>query len=143
MTREAPALIAILQADDMRGQILRFGIAGGVSTLIYSAVYLPLTLWVFPRAQAVYAVPPAFLVAVACGYVLHSRWSFKGLNEARRGWQQQAQFVAVQGSGMALNAAVTWIGTAKFGLPGWAVLIPAVALATLFTFILNRWLVFA
>ncbi len=143
MTREAPALLNILQADDMRGQLLRFGIAGGVSTLIYSAVYLPLTLFVLARQHAVYAVPPAFLVAVACGYVLHSRWSFKGLNDARRGWQQQMQFIAVQGSGMALNALVTWIGTAKFGLPGWAILIPAVALATIFTFILNRWLVFA
>ncbi len=77
MTREAPALLHILQADDMRGQILRFGITGGLSTLIYSAVYLPLTLWVFAREHAVYAVPPAFAVAVIFGYVMHSRWSFK------------------------------------------------------------------
>ena len=141
MTREAPALLHILQADDMRGQILRFGITGGLSTLIYSAVYLPLTLWVFAREHAVYAVPPAFAVAVAFGYVMHSRWSFKGAE--RRGTRQQVQFVAVQGTGMALNALVTWIGTALLGLPGWAPLIPAVALATILTFILNRWLVFA
>ena len=38
---------------------------------------------------------------------------------------------------------VTWIGTAHFGLPAWAPLLPAVALATIVTFILNRWLVFA
>ena len=141
MTREAPALLDILQADDMRGQILRFGITGGLSTLIYSAVYLPLTLWVFAREHAVYAVPPAVAVAVAFGYVMHSRWSFKGAE--RRGPRQQMQFVAVQGTGMALNALVTWIGTALLGLPGWVPLLPAVGLATIVTFILNRWLVFA
>ncbi len=143
MTREAPALFDMLQADDMRGQLLRFGITGGLSTLIYSAVYLPLTLWVFARDHAVFAVPPAFAVAVAFGYVMHSRWSFKGQGTERRGPRQQAQFVAVQGTGMALNALVTWIGTALLGLPGWAPLLPGVALATIVTFILNRWLVFA
>ena len=85
----------------------------------------------------------AFGVAVTAGYFLHSRWSFKGQGAERRGPRQQLQFVAVQGTGMALNALVTWIGTAVLGLPGWAPLLPAVALATIVTFILNRWLVFA
>ncbi|PMU85554.1 polysaccharide synthesis protein GtrA, partial [Pseudomonas sp. GP01-A4] len=40
----------------MFGQMLRFGIAGGLSTVLYSAVYLPLTLYVFERQHAVYAV---------------------------------------------------------------------------------------
>ena len=88
-------------------------------------------------------MPPAFAVAVIFGYVMHSRWSFKGQGAERRGPRQQLQFVAVQGTGMALNALVTWIGTAVLGLPGWAPLLPAVALATIVTFILNRWLVFA
>ncbi len=127
----------------MLGQIIRFGIAGGISTLIYSAVYLPLTFWVFPREHAVYAVPFAFAVAVTAGYFLHSRWSFKDHGSRDPGRWQQAQFVGVQASGMALNALITWIGTAWFGLPAWAPLLPAVALATIFTFILNRWLVFA
>ncbi len=127
----------------MLGQMIRFGIAGGISTLIYSAVYLPLTTWVFPREHAVYAVPFAFAVAVSAGYVMHSRWSFKGHGRREPGRRQQAQFVGVQASGMALNALITWIGTAWFGLPAWAPLLPAVALATIFTFILNRWLVFA
>jgi putative flippase GtrA len=136
------------QIDQMResgmlGQLIRFGIAGGVSTLIYSAVYLPLTLFVFSRAHAVYAVPFAFAVAVTAGFFLHSRWSFKGHGTREPGGTQQAKFVVVQASGMALNAVITWFGTAWLGLPPWAPLLPAVALATIFTFILNRWLVFA
>lgn len=142
MAREAPARLADLRDNAMLGQIVRFGIAGGISTLIYSAVYLPLTFWVFPRDHAVYAVPFAFAVAVTAGYFLHSRWSFRDHGARRGGWQQ-AQFVGVQATGMALNAIVTWIGTAHFGLPAWAPLLPAVALATIVTFILNRWLVFA
>jgi len=35
------------------------------------------------------------------------------------------------------------VGTALLGYPAWAPLLPAIALATIFTFILNRWLVFA
>jgi putative flippase GtrA len=132
-----------MRDSGMLGQMIRFGVAGGISTLIYSAVYLPLTIWVFPREHAVYAVPFAFAVAVTAGFFLHSRWSFKGHGSHEPGGHQQLKFVGVQASGMALNAAITWIGTAQLGLPAWAPLLPAVALATIFTFILNRWLVFA
>ena len=131
------------RTSGLLAQLIRFGIAGGISTLIYAAVYLPLTSWVFRREHAVYAVPFAFAVAVSAGYVLHSRWSFKGHGARESGRWQQMQFVGVQASGMALNALVTWIGTAWLGLPAWVPLLPAVALATIFTFILNRWLVFA
>ena len=125
------------------GQLIRFGVAGGVSTLIYSAVYLPLTLWVFRGAHAVYAVPFAFAVAVTAGFFLHSRWSFKGHGKRRPGGAQQIKFVMVQASGMGLNAVITWVGTALLGYQAWVPLLPAIALATIFTFILNRWLVFA
>lgn len=122
--------------------MIRFGIAGGLSTLVYSAVYLPLTLYVFERRHAVYAVPFAFAVAVTTGFFLHSRWSFKGHGTRPPGAAQQVQFVMVQGSGMALNAVITWIGTAKLGFPAWAPLLPAIVLATGMTFVLNRYLVF-
>lgn len=127
----------------MLGQLVRFGIAGGISTILYSAVYLPLTTFVFDRAHAVYAVPFAFAVAVTAGFFLHSRWSFKGHGTREPGGVQQAKFVAVQGTGMALNAIITWIGTALLGYPAWVPLLPAIALATIITFLLNRYLVFS
>jgi putative flippase GtrA len=131
-----------MRESGVLGQLVRFGIAGAISTLIYSAVYLPLTAFVFDRAHAVYAVPFAFAVAVTAGFFLHSRWSFKGHGTRAPGGLQQAKFVAVQGSGMALNAVITWIGTALLGYPAWVPLIPAIALATIVTFLLNRYLVF-
>lgn len=132
-----------MRRNPLFGQMVRFGIAGGISTLIYSAVYLPLTAFVFRDERAVYAVPFAFAVAVTAGFFLHSRWSFRGHGSRSSGGMQQAKFVAVQGSGMALNALITWFGTAWLGYPAWAPLLPAIVLATAFTFVLNRWLVFA
>lgn len=140
MIRQAETM---LRDNPVLGQLLRFGIAGGISTLIYSAVYLPLTTWVWPGPRAVYAVPFAFAVAVTIGFFLHSRWSFKGHGTREPGGMQQIKFVAVQASGVGLNALVTWVGTALLGYPAWAPLLPAVLIATVFTFILNRWLVFA
>ncbi|MGY2734133.1 GtrA family protein [Sphingomonas sp. UYP23] len=135
--------IESLRENPLVGQLVRFGIVGVVTTLIYSAVYLPLTLFVFERRHAVYAVPFAFLVAVIAGFFLHSRWSFKGHGASAPTGVLQLKFVAVQASGMALNGLITWIGTAKFGYPPWAPLLPAVACATVLTFYLNRRLVFA
>lgn len=132
-----------MRDSGLLGQLIRFGIAGGISTLIYSAVYLPLTAFVFPREDAVYAVPFAFAVAVTAGYFLHSRWSFKGHGSRGSGATRQAKFVAVQGSGVALNALITWFGTAWLHYPAWVPLLPAVGVATIFTFILNRYLVFS
>ena len=131
------------RASGVLGQLVRFGIAGGLSTVIYAAVYLPLTTWAFDRDHAVYAVPFAFAVAVTAGFFLHSRWSFKGHGSRSSGGLQQAKFVGVQASGMALNALITWIGTAQLGYPAWVPLLPAIALATVVTFLLNRFLVFA
>lgn len=135
--------IESLKGNALLGQLVRFGLVGILSTLIYSAVYLPLTIFVFEQHHAVYAVPFAFVVAVTIGFFLHSRWSFKGHSTREPGKLQHVKFVAVQASGMALNAGVTWIGTAKLGYPAWVPLLPAVCLATLLTFFLNRRLVFA
>lgn len=131
-----------MRDSGLLAQLIRFGIAGGISTLIYTAVYAPLTLFVFKATHAARAVPIAFAVAVTAGYFLHSRWSFKGHGSGERGGKQQAQFVAVQASGMALNAAITWVGTALLHLHPLIPLLPAIGIATIVTFILNRWLVF-
>jgi len=131
------------RSNPLFGQLIRFGISGGISTLIYAAVYSPLTLFVFRKEHAVWAVPFAFAVAVTAGYFLHSRWSFKGHGGRTPGGKQKVQFVGVQATGMALNALITWVGTAVLHLNPLIPLLPAVALATIVTFILNRWLVFS
>jgi len=124
------------------GQLIRFGVAGGIATLIYSAVYLPLALLVFPREQAVLAVPIAFAAAVTAGYFLHSGWSFKGHGTRQSGPGQKAKFVLVQGVGLGLHAAITWIVTDLLAQPAWVPLIPGLLIVPLVTFVLNRQWVF-
>ena len=66
--------IGRMRESGVLGQLVRFGIAGAISTLIYSAVYLPLTAFVFDRAHAVYAVPFAFAVAVTASAASCQPW---------------------------------------------------------------------
>lgn len=131
-----------LRSNPVLGQLVRFGLAGGIATLIYSAVYLPLALLVFPREQAVLAVPIAFAAAVTAGYFLHSGWSFKGHGTRQTGPGQKAKFVFVQGVGLGLHAAITWVVTDQLRQPAWVPLIPGLLIVPLVTFVLNRQWVF-
>lgn len=128
-----------LRESGVLGQLVRFAIVGGLSTLVYAAVYWPLATYVFHPVAASVA---GFLVAVVFGYVFHSRWSFKG-HEADGGAGTQAKFVAVQSVGMLMNAGFTWLltGPLVHG-PTWWPLVPAVLVTPLATFALNRILVF-
>ncbi len=126
----------------MLGEVIRFGISGVLTTLIYIAVYWPLTRFVFEQRHAVYAVPFAFAVAVTVGFFLHSRWSFAGHETRDADPLRHVKFVGVQASGIMLNGLITWIGTAKLGYSPMVPLLPAIACATIFTYFLNRQLVF-
>jgi len=89
----------------------------------------------------VLAVVIAFLVAVSIGFVLHSRWSFRGHGK-REDRRMKIKFLAVQSSGFLLNEAFTWILTGPMNGPTWWPLVPAIFLTPLATYVLNRRLVF-
>jgi putative flippase GtrA len=127
-----------LRDSGLLGQLIRFAIVGGLSTLVYAAVYWPLATYVIPPVLASVA---GFLVAVVFGYFFHSRWSFKG-HEAEGGVATQGKFVAVQSVGMAMNAGFTWVCTGPLHQPTWVPLVPVVLVTPLVTFALNRFLVF-
>ncbi len=131
-----------LRASGMLGQLIRFGIAGVISTAIYSAVYLPLSAHVFAPDDAVYAVPFAFAVAVTAGFFLHSAWSFKGHGTRDTSGRQHFKFIAVQGFGLLLNSLFTLVLTGYLHQPNWAPLIPVVLVTPIATFALNRQWVF-
>ena len=94
-------------------------------------------------ATPLYAsVVVAFLVSVSIGFVLHSRWSFRG-HGRREDNRLKIRFLAVQASGFLLNEAFTWVltGPLVHG-PTWWPLVPAIFVTPLATFLLNRHLVF-
>jgi len=124
------------------GQLIRFGIAGLISAAIYSAVYLPLAMYVFPPHWAVAAVPVAFLVAVVAGFFMHSAWSFKGHGTRDNSGRQHGKFFLVQSFGLGMNAVFTWVLTAALHSPAWVPLVPAIFVTPIATFWLNRRWVF-
>jgi putative flippase GtrA len=125
-------------SNDTFGQLVRFAIVGFSLAGIYSAIYWYLATYVM---APVLAVVVAFLVAVSLGFVLHSRWSFRGHGK-REDRAMKIKFLAVQGSGFVLNEAFTWILTGPMHGPTWWPLIPAIFVTPLATFVLNRQLVF-
>ena len=124
----------------LMGQLVRFGLVGVFSTILYAAIYWPLATYVMHPVLAVFI---AFSIAVAVGYVLHSRWSFRGHGKSSEGGRTQAKFLSVQSVGMVFNAGFTWLLTGPlFSGPTWWPLVPAVLVTPLVTFALNRWWVF-
>ena len=128
----------MMRQSGVLGQLVRFAIVGGLSTLVYAIVYWPLATYVIPPVLASVA---GFLVAVVFGDVFHSRWSFKG-HEAEGGVGTQSKFVAVQSVGMAMNAGFTWVCTGPLHQATWVPLLPVIFVTPLVTFALNRYLVF-
>ena len=121
------------------GQLVRFALVGFFLAGIYSAVYWYLATYVMPPVAAVVI---AFLVSVTLGFVMHSRWSFRG-HGRREDNRLKIKFLAVQTSGFLMNEVFTWVltGPLVHG-PTWWPLIPAIFFTPLATFMLNRQLVF-
>lgn len=138
--------IEFLWTSGVIGQLVRFGIAGGISSVIYALVDLAFAYLILPRGwawAATLAVPPAFVVAAGCGFFLHSKWSFKGHGSRDPSGRQHARFLVVQAGGMILNMTYAWVLTNRFDAPNWVPLIPAVMLTPLITFFFQRQWVFA
>ena len=126
-------------SNETFGQLVRFAVVGFSLAALYSAIYWYLATYVMPPVVAVLI---AFLVSVSIGFVLHSRWSFRGHGK-REDHAMKVKFLAVQGSGFVLNEAFTWVLTGPlFHGPTWWPLIPAIFVTPLATFALNRQLVF-
>ena len=121
------------------GQLVRFAIVGFGLAVVYSAIYWYLATYVMPPVAAVVM---AFLVSVSIGFVLHSRWSFRGHGQ-REDHALKVKFLLVQVSGFVLNEVFTWVLTGPLVRgPTWWPLIPAIFVTPLATFALNRKLVF-
>ena len=122
-------------AQQTFGQLVRFAIVGFSLAGVYSVIYWYLATYVMAPMLAVVI---AFLVAVSIGFVLHSRWSFRGHGQ-REDHRLKVKFLLVQGSGFILNEIFTWVLTGPLvSGPTWWPLVPAIFVTPLATFLLNR-----
>lgn len=121
-------------------QLVRYGVTGGFVTLLAVAVY-----WILATPLGVaplLANLAGYLCAVAAGYLIHSRWSFRG--HGRRGnlARTGGRFILVSLVSLALNSLFVWALTGPMGGPTWWPILPMVFVTPLVTFALNRLWVF-
>ena len=122
------------------GQFLRFGLVGGFVTFLGVAAY-----WV---PATFFGVPPllanllGYAIAVAFGYVLHSRFSFRGHGSRDNVAKRSGRFFVVSLVSLGLNSLFVGILTGPLDGPTWWPVIPMLFLTPLVTFYLNRQWVF-
>lgn len=125
---------------DMHGQLLRYALTGGFVTVLQAAVYWSLAHWLAVHPQL--ANFSGYLVAVASGFVLHGRFTFRGHGARDKPMARGARFVAVSLLSLGLNALWVWLCTQALGWPLWSP-IPFMGVVTpALVFVLNRQWVF-
>lgn len=122
-------------------QLVRFAIAGGITTALYTLVYSPLAKYRITSEQV--ANLAGYLVAMLAGYVIHSRWSFRGHGMDMR--QTTIRFFLVSLVSYGMNTAWVFLLTddAMLAGPWWWPLLPVLFVTPLVTFAINRLWVFA
>jgi putative flippase GtrA len=133
-----PLMASRLNVSQETFQLIRFALVGFFLAGVYSAIYWYLASFVMPPMVAVVI---AFLVSVSIGFVLHSRWSFRGHGKSED-HRMKVKFLTVQSSGFLLNEGFTWVLTGPMHGPVWWPLIPAIFLTPLATYFFNRQWVF-
>lgn len=122
------------------GQLARYAITGGLASIVNIAVY-----W-YGRdglgVEANIAWAAGFLCAVAVGYVVHSRWSFRGHGRRDNLARTGGRFLIVSLVSFGLNSLWVWLLVTRLGLPTWAPIPLVLGLTPLVVFSLNRRWVF-
>ena len=127
-------------ASELLGQLVRYGITGGLVTALGIGVYL--------FAATILNVAPllanvlAYAVCVAVGYVIHSRWSFKGHGRRDNLARTTSRFFLVSLVSFACNSFFVWLLTGPMQGPDWWPTVPMLFVTPLITFALNRRWVF-
>ena len=126
----------------MIGQVARFGLVGGFVTGLYALVYSPLAKFGITSPQVANFL--GYLTAMVTGYVLHSRWSFRGHGTRGNPARTTSRFFLVSLVSYALNAAFVFVLTDSLmlGGPWWWPLLPILFVTPAVTFVLNRQWVF-
>ena len=123
----------------MLGQLIRFIISGALVTALGVGVYAVVALVLRWHPQLGNFL--AYAVAVATGYVMHSKWSFRG-HGTDRTHGTKIRFVIVSIISYALNTFWVWLLFTHLELGRAAPIIPMLFVTPAVTFLLNRQWVF-
>ena len=124
---------------ELVGQLVRYALTGGLASIVNIGVYWllaargmdPNLAWAF-----------GFAAAVAVGYVVHSRWSFRGHGRRDNLARTGGRFVIVSLVSFGLNQLWVWLLVQRLDLPLWAPYPLVLGVTPLVVFALNRKWVF-
>jgi putative flippase GtrA len=122
------------------GQIVRFGLSGGLLTLFVAGGYWAVAT--FLHVDPNLSLLLVFIVAAALGYVLHSEFSFRGHGARDRAHIRTIRFFVTTTLGFIANQFFVWLLVKQLGGPTWWPVIPIVLVSPILTFTLNRRWVF-
>ncbi len=123
----------------MLAQLLRFAVTGAFVTALGVGVYALVAIALRWEPQLGNFL--AYVVAVATGYVMHSRWSFRD-HGGQRTKATQLRFVVVSLISYALNSFWVWLLFSHLNLGRAAPILPMLFVTPVVTFVLNRQWVF-
>jgi putative flippase GtrA len=121
---------------ELIGQMIRYGLSGLALTGFYSAIYL--AALDMAHQPPLVANTMAFLFTVVVGYLIHSRWSFRGHGRRDVPVLNTGRFLIVNLLGFALNSFWVWLIAAQLGLSPRLPLIPIIVVTPWLSFWLNR-----
>jgi putative flippase GtrA len=122
------------------GQLVRYAITGGLASIVNIAIY-----WVgatFLGVNPNLAMLIGYVGAVVTGYVVHSRWSFRGHGRRDNVVRTGGRFFLVSLVSLALNSFWVWLLVEHFGGPTWWPIPLVLGVTPLAIFWLNRRWVF-
>lgn len=125
---------------ELFGQLWRYGMTGGLVTALGAGAY-----WLaatFADIAPLIANLLGYAVAVAAGYVLHSRWSFRGHGRRDNLARTTSRFLLVSLVSLGLNSLWVWALTEPLAGPTWWPVVPMLLVTPFVTFALNRKWVF-
>lgn len=129
-----------LAGHPVAGQLLRYAVAGGFVTALQAAVYWLLAQWAGFHPQLANLL--GYLVAVASGFVIHGRFTFRGHGGRDRPVARGLRFILASLLSLALNACWVWLCVTRLGWPLWTP-VPLMGIVTpAFMFLINRQWVF-
>ena len=121
------------------GQLIRFIISGALVTALGVGVYALVALVLRWHPQLGNFL--AYVVAVATGYVMHSKWSFRG-HGTDRTHGTKVRFAIVSIISYVLNTFWVWLLFTQLELGRAAPILPMLFVTPIVTFALNRQWVF-
>ncbi len=133
--------MSVLQRhSELFGQLVRYALTGGLASIVNIGVY-----WVL----AARGMDPnlawgiGFAAAVLVGYVVHSRWSFRGHGRRDNLARTGGRFVIVSLVSFGLNSFWVWLLVQQLELPLWSPYPLVLTVTPLVVFALNRRWVFS